>query len=39
MISNAAYVQKLNESQKVVMEASEKMIVQFRIGVDLISDR
>jgi hypothetical protein len=33
MISNAAYIKKLNKSQKVVKEGSAKIVVQFWIGV------
>jgi hypothetical protein len=33
MISNAAYIQKLNKSQKDVKEGSTKMVAQFLIGV------
>jgi hypothetical protein len=33
MISNAAYIQKLNKSQEVANEGSAKMVAQFRIGV------
>jgi hypothetical protein len=32
-MSSAAYIKKLNESQKFVREGSEKMVAQFRTGV------
>jgi hypothetical protein len=39
-MSNAAYIQKLNTSQKAVKEGSAKMIAQFWIGaVPLFLDR
>jgi hypothetical protein len=31
MISNAAYITRVNESQKVVKEGSAKMVAEFRI--------
>jgi hypothetical protein len=31
MISNATYIKKINESQKVVKKGSAKMVTQFRI--------
>jgi hypothetical protein len=33
MISNAGYIKKLNERQKVVKEGSAQMVAQFQIGV------
>jgi hypothetical protein len=33
MISNAAYIKKLNKSQKVAKNLSPEMVAQFRIGV------
>jgi hypothetical protein len=33
MISNAAQIKKLNKSQRVVKEGSEKRTDKFRIGV------
>jgi hypothetical protein len=33
MISNAAYIQKLNKTPKIVKEGSAKMVAQFKIGV------
>jgi hypothetical protein len=33
MISNTAYIQKVNKSQEVVKEGSAKMAAQFRIGM------
>jgi hypothetical protein len=33
MISNAAFIQKLNKSQKSVKEGSVEMVAQFQIGM------
>jgi hypothetical protein len=39
MISNAAYIQKLNKSQNVVKKISAEMLAQFIIGMVPFSDQ